>query len=251
MRHSVRRSFSKLLLLLLAPQTCCCLSIHSPLKVASQARKTHTRAAMATYLPTATWHMLHATCRIPTATCPCLAAALCASVRLNEFTCCYASVWWMYVCVCRWVSVCVPVCVAMLPCRQQQLLAQFCLFACLNCCLLGYFPHLALPPPLFLSLSCSLIKIQFKIFDLILFARRFANARSPRASHALCHLSCLNSASATVKWVYLYEYIYKYIYVCMYVRHFMHGCARQTAHSLTQSVSTWARNVCQLAKMQC
>lgn len=150
MRHSVRRSFSKLLLLLLAPQTCCCLSIHSPLKVASQARKTHTRAAMATYLPPATWHMLHATCRIPTATCatcPCLAAALCASVRLNEFTCCYASVCWM----CVYVSVCVC-CQAPLPAATAPCTV---LFVCLPQLLSARL--LSPPGPASPSLSVSLL----------------------------------------------------------------------------------------------
>lgn len=137
-------------------------------------------------------------------------------------------------------------CVVVLLRRQQQLLAQFCLFGSLDCCLLGYFPQLALFLSLFhsLLLSLSLIKIQFKIFDLILFARRFPDAHVPlkRFAFALPFVPV-----ELCSWPQSSGFLCVYVHMCVYK--FMHVKRHTPTH--THIVDTWATIVCQPKQQIC
>lgn len=145
-------------------------------------------------------------------------------------------------CVCLSLRVCVVVLLR----RQQQLLAQFCLFGSLDCCLLGYFPQLALSLSLSHSLlpSLSFIKIQFKIFDLILFARRFPDAHVPLKRFAfalpfvLVELCSWPQSSG-------------FLCVCMYICVYTSLCMSKDTLPHTHIVGTWATIVCQPKQQIC
>lgn len=252
MKHSVRRSCS----FILANALSCCFCCRCRRAAACQFRgeeethihiHAHTRAALVSHLPPGTCHMPHANCchLLPWPSLPSLGAC----VPLNEFTCCYVCVYesgWVseYVCVCVWV--CVSVWSCCFAGSNSSLHSFVCLAASIVVCLATFSSSFSLSLSHSLLLSLSLIKIQFKIFDLILFARRFPDAHVPLKRFAFALPFVL---SELCSWPQSSAFLCECVYVHMCVYKFMHVKRHIPTH--THIVGTWATIVCQLKQQIC
>lgn len=149
---------------------------------------------------------------------------------------------------------CVPesesACVCVWSCcfagSNSSLHSFVCLAASIVVCLATFPSSLSSSLSLFhsLLLSLSLIKIQFKIFDLILFARRFPDAHVPLKRFAFALPFVLVELCS---WPQSSGFLCVYVHMCVYK--FMHVKRHTPTH--THIVGTWATIVCQPKQQIC
>lgn len=119
-----------------------------------------------------------------------------------------------------------------------------CLAASIVVCLATFSSSFSLSLSHSLLLSLYLIKIQFKIFDLILFARRFPDAHVPLKRFAFALPFVLSELCS-------WPQSSGFLCVCMYICVYTSLCMSKDTYPHTHIVGTWATIVCQLKQQIC